>query len=351
LEYTTLGKTYIKVSKIGLGGIELSRIDYGKAVNLVKQAIELGINLIDTAHNYLNSETIIGQAIKNYRDSVYICTKSMSTSKKGFLNDLNCSLKNLQTDYIDIFLFHDCSEKRFKKIESNGILDLLLKEKQKGKVRYIGFSTHSPDVIDKFYLIEDFSVLMMPVNFIATEFTQKKIFKRLVKNSIGILGMKPLGGGRILDIELCFKFIKQFKEVIPVVGVENLYELKKDLEYFNDKNSLTADDLIKIRNITDELGKNYCRDCRYCLPCPEGINIPWINFIKTNYKRLSPAIIFSESYIEEVKKVDNCKECKKCEKKCPFGLNIVEMLKENQNYYFKILKEKMLDEKILKRIK
>ncbi|MCL4416563.1 MAG: aldo/keto reductase [Actinobacteria bacterium] len=342
--FKKLGKTNLMVSQIALGGIEISRIERKNAVYLVREAIDLGINLIDTAHAYSYSEEIIGEAIKKKRDTVFLSTKSMNTSKKLFRADLESSFRNLKTDYLDIFLFHDCSLERFNDLSANGIFELVIEENEKGKIGHIGFSCHSRDVIEKYYQISKFSVLMIPINFVTSEFTEDKIYKRAISENIGILAMKPLGGGRIMDVELCFKYLSQFKEAIPVVGVESIEELRQDLKYIEKPGKTTEKDILKMSKIAEGLGNNYCRDCRYCMPCPAGINIPVINFVKTNYRRLSKTIVFSDEYIREVKKSSECKECRTCESKCPFKLNIVDILKENRDFYMKKLQKNILTE-------
>ncbi|GAJ00239.1 unnamed protein product, partial [marine sediment metagenome] len=120
---------------------------------------------------------------------------------------------------------------------NNGVVEALLEEKKKGKVRFIGFSCHNPDIIDRFYEVADFSTLMIPVNFVSTEFVDKN-YKKLVKNDIGIMGMKPLGGGRIEDARVSLKYINQYEKVVPVIGMQSIEELEENLELINIKEPL-----------------------------------------------------------------------------------------------------------------
>jgi len=343
MNYKILGKTNLKVPLFGFGAIQISRISEKDAIFLIREAIDKGINLIDTAHDYPNSEALLGKALKGIRDKVVISTKSLQSSKKEFLNDLEVSLKRLKTDYIDIFLFHDTSKsEKVEKLISNEVIEALIKEKQKGKINFIGFSCHNPQVIEKFYKIDQFSVLMIPINFISTEFTKDYVYKKLIDNSIGLLGMKPLGGGRITDINLCFKYIRQFKEVIPIVGMESYSELRQNIEYVSSGESLNSSDRKRIEEIRNELGDKFCRGCSYCMPCDQGIDICEINFIKVFYKQFPTEKFLTPERTEKVEKVDDCIECGKCEEKCPYHLNIIEMLKENRDFYMKKLKNKYL---------
>ncbi len=285
MKYKILGKTRLKISQLGLGAVQICRIPEKDAIDLVRTSVDKGINLIDTAHDYPDSEELLGKALKGIRDKVVICTKSFSTDKDELIEDIKTSFKRLRTDYIDIFMFHHASEeKRLDSIIENDLVEVLLKEKEKGRIGFIAFSTHNPDVIDRYFEIVDFSVIMIPVNFISREFVDKK-YKKLVDNAIGILGMKTLGGGRIMDIKTSFKFINQYKKVIPVVGMQNKKELEKNLKLINTIGPLDEDDNKSIKRIYAELGDKFCRGCGYCLPCSQGIDIPDINFLKVSFKQ------------------------------------------------------------------
>lgn len=340
MNYKILGKTKLKTSGIGFGGIMITTISESQAIDLIKESYDRGINLFDTASGYLNSEILLGRALKKIRDKVIISTKSMHTEKRELLNEFNNSLKNLRTDYIDIFLFHETSKsEKFDELISNGLVNTLLKEKQKGKVRFIGFSCHNPQVIERFYEIDQFMVLMIPINFIYTEFTVNKTYKKLIDKDIGILGMKPLCGGGIYNAELSFKYIRQFKEVIPVVGMKNLLELKQNLKYTSSKDALNLRDLKEIKKLKKELGTRFCRFCGYCMPCSQGINIREINCLERYHRSLPINKFLTLGRTNKVQKVDDCVECGKCEEKCPYSLPIINMLKKNRDFYFEKLNQ------------
>lgn len=342
MNYKILGKTKSKVSEVGFGALQFSRIEQKKAINLVREAYNFGINIIDTGHNYPHSEEILGKALKGIRNNIILSSKSMSRKKKEFLKQFELSLKRLKTDYIDIYMFHDTSKnEQFEKLVSGGVIDALIKEKKKGRVRFIGFSCHNPSVMEKYYKINDFEVVMIPFNFISNEFTEYSIYEKAINNNIGILGMKPFGGGRIRDIKLCFKYLRKFDRIIPIMGIESMKELCENIKYIESKESITYEDEENILKIKKELGSKFCRGCSYCLPCPKGINIPEVNFIKLSYKHFPEEEFF---FTDEVKKIMekslDCVDCGECEKKCPFNLEIRKMLKENYKFYLDKIKEK-----------
>jgi predicted aldo/keto reductase-like oxidoreductase len=333
MKYKILGKTGLKVSQFGFGAIQICRIPEKDAVDLIRASVEAGINLIDTAHMYPNSEEILGKALRGIRDKVIICTKSLRTDRDGLLKDMEISFKKLDTDYIDIFLFHGISKgEKLDSIINNRLAELLLKEKEKGRIGHIGFSSHDPNIIDKYYEVLDFSAVMIPVNFIATEFVDKN-YNGLVENDIGILGMKPLGGGRIEDVRTCFKFINQYEKVIPVIGIQSREELEENLKLIDTGGSLDNNDRNVIEEIRSELGDRFCRGCGYCLPCSQGIDIPEINLLKVFFKQLDHDSVVTPEMDKTVSMVDECIECGECIEKCPYELDIISMIRENRDYY------------------
>jgi len=333
MKYKRLGKTGLKVSQFGFGAVQICRVSEKDAIDLIRASVDAGINLIDTAHMYPNSEEILGKALKGIRDKVIICTKSSNTDKEGFKKDLETSFKRLNTDYIDVFMYHDISkDKKLDEIVDNGLVEVLLSEKEKGSIGHIGFSSHDPGIIDRYYDVVDFSVLMIPVNFVSTEFADKN-YDKLVDKDIGILGMKPLGGGRLEDIKVSLKFLNQYESVIPVIGIQDKKELEEDLELINTAGLLDESDKKRIEGIKAELGDKFCRGCGYCMPCSQGISITDINFIKVFFKQFSFDGVVNPERDAVIEKVEDCIECGECIERCPYDLDIINMIKENRDYY------------------
>ncbi len=334
MDYKILGKTRLKVSELAFGALQFARLKEHDAIKLARYAYDSGINLYDTAYSYPNSENLLGKSFKGIREYIYIITKSVKKDKKGFLEELGTSLKRLKTDYIDIYLFHCVSKViEFEAIKSSGVIDALINEKRKGKVRHIGFSCHNPSVIDRFYEVDDFSVLMIPLNFMTTEYIKRPLLEKFKENNIGLLAMKPFGGGRLIDIELCFKFLKKYPQVIPVAGMQTIEELRQNLEYVKNNEALAEADYKRIREISQELGTKFCRGCGYCMPCDNGIEIVDINFIKIYYKQFSSDDFLNLGLSEKVELARECTECGKCSQKCPFELNVPEIIKENITFF------------------
>ena len=342
MRYKILGKTGLKVSELAFGSIQITRISEKDAIDLIKLACQSGINLIDTANTYFTSENILGKALKDIRENVHIISKSISRNKKEFLKDLDLSLKRLKTDYIDIYLFHSISKNsEFEEISKSGVIDALIREKDKGKINHIGFSCHNPAVIEKFFEVKDFSVVMIPLNFISTEYVTKTLYDRFIKNNIGILAMKPFGGGRLLDIELCFKFMRLYPEVITVAGMQTKEELKQNLIYVSKCEIPDDSDNKRILQIFEELGNKFCRQCGYCMPCEaKGVEITDINFIEVYYKQFPYNDFWKIGLDKKVKTAKECIECGKCSEKCPFDLDVPEIIKKNIVFFDNLVARK-----------
>jgi predicted aldo/keto reductase-like oxidoreductase len=341
LRYKILGKTHLEVSELAFGALQFAKIKEENAIALVRSAHAAGINLIDTAHAYPNSEELLGKALKGIRENVYIITKAIERDKAGFLDDLHESLRRLNTSYIDIFLFHGISkDSQFEEIRKAGIIDALIGEKRKGTVRHIGFSCHNPGAIDRFYEIDDFSVIMVPLNFITLEYVEKPILDKFKKNNIGILAMKPFGGGRLQDIRLCFKFLRQYPEIIPVAGIQTIDELNSNLIYVSESDVLKEEDKVKINRIKEELGDKFCRSCGYCMPCDIGIEITDINFINVYYKQFPEDDFWNMGLDEKVELARQCNQCGACVEKCPFELDVPGIIRSNIEFYDSLKKDK-----------
>ncbi len=334
MKYKRLGKTDLRVSEFGLGAVQICRIPEAEAVDLVRESVSRGINLIDTAHDYPDSEDILGKALKGIRDKVIISTKSVKTSRDDFINDLETSLKRLGTDYIDIFLFHDTSkDKKLDELLNNGVVDALVKEKKKGKIGFIGFSCHNPDIIDRYYDIEDFATVMIPVNFISTEFVEEN-YDKLLEKDIGIMGMKPFGGGRMEDARVCLKYISQYEKIIPIIGMQSKRELEENLKLVRIRDPIDDNDLKIMKEIKEELGDKFCRGCGYCMPCCQGIDIVQANFVKVFFKQFPFEKVVKPERTKQIEQVDECIECGECIERCPYSLEIIDMIRENRDYYF-----------------
>lgn len=322
-----LGKTNMKVNRVGFGGIPIQRITQEETNKVINELIDKNVNFIDTARAYTISEEYIGNAIEGKREKFFIATKSMARDYESMKQDIEISLKNLKTDYIDLYQIHNLKPEEYKTIfDENKAYKALLEAKEEGKIKYIGITSHSLETIEKSIGDEKFSTIQFPYNIIEDQ--ADEVFKKANKKDIGIIVMKPLAGGAIDDAKLAIKYILS-KDYIDVVipGMESIEQVRENVSVLQDTN-ITKDDELKIQEIRNIMGKRFCRRCEYCLPCPLKINIPQNFLLEGYYTRYNLKDWAKERYKSLEVKASACVECGLCETKCPYELPIREMLKE-----------------------
>ena len=328
------GSTGLKVSKIAFGGIPIMRLSKVEAVKVVKDVLSMGINFIDTANGYGDSEEKIGEAIKDFsREELIISSKSEARDKKDFLQYIDLSLKRLDTEYIDIYHLHGInSEEEFSRVmEPDGAYAGLLKAIEMGKVRYAAFSSHKIPLAIKILKSKKFQATQIPFNFVDDE-AEKEIIPLSRKLSIGFIAMKPMGGGLLNDANLAIRYLAQFEGIVPDPGIEKSDEMAEIIKISENPRPLLKVEKENIKKIRKEMGKEWCHRCEYCMPCPQGIPISAILSVKSMVKRI-PIDEISQFMDDAIEKVNACKECEECISKCPYNLKIPELLKKNKDFY------------------
>jgi len=230
MEYKRLGKTGFNISRIGIGGIPLQRISQAEATAIIKRALELGINFIDTARAYGISEEYIGNALEGIRNKVIIATKSMARSKELMAKDIQTSLNNLKTDYIDLYQLHLVkTEQELETILGpQGAMEALLEAKEQGRVKEIGITCHSAEMLERVIEMGLFSTVQFPYNFIEQQ--GEPHFKRAMELDMGVIAMKPMAGGAIKNASLTIKYIAGNEAVtVAIPGIDNIEQLEQNI--------------------------------------------------------------------------------------------------------------------------
>ena len=330
----TLGKTGITVPQNAFGALPIQRVSDEEAVKLLRRAYEGGMRFFDTARAYSDSEHKVGLAFAGMRDKIYIASKTQAKTPEGFRKDLEKSLTELQTDYLDIYQFH-CADQCWRPGDGSGMYECMLKAREEGKIRHIGMSAHKIGVAREAVESGLYETMQFPFSYIAGE-PEKALVGLCRQNQVGFISMKGLAGGLIRNAAAAMAFMLQY-DALPIWGVQRAEELEQFLAFMDHEPELTE----KLQKVIDadreELTGNFCRGCGYCMPCPEGIIINQCARISLMVRRAPSAVWTNDFWQAEMKKIENCRHCGKCMEHCPYELNTPELLQKNYEDYKKIL--------------
>lgn len=352
MERRKLGATGLEVSALGFGAIKLPKVDEEEAGRALNRALDLGIDFVDTARAYRDSEAKIGRALKHRRNEYILATKSSARDAAGLRADLEMSLRELQTDYIDLYQFHSVSTPAAYQqvIAPGGALEEARKAQQQGLVRHIGITQHrAVDEMELAIHSGEFVTIMVAYNPLDGEGVEPRVLPLAREHGTGVIVMKPLGGGSLrLPPETrqpgtrdpivagCLRYILSNPAITVVIpGIETTAQVEENIATIEESPVITD---AGRRELVAELAKlrgkhrygQTCLRCGYCLPCDQGIEIP----------EVFRALHMAREYGDELKhlgrdlyetlevKASACVECEQCLEKCPAGLSIPERLKE-----------------------
>ena len=328
MEYRILGKTGLKISRLGFGGIPIQKIDAEGTKALMHRLKAAGINYIDTARGYTVSEEYLGYALEGIRQDFVIATKSMSRTKEAMAADIETSLKNLRTDYIDLYQVHNATPEQLQQVMApGGALEALQEAKAAGKIGHIGLTAHSMETFKMALELDWVETFMFPYNIVETQ--AEKLIDQCAKKNIGFVCMKPLAGGAIEDATLALRFICANDAVtVAIPGMAEEKEIDQNMAACSDTSPLSAEEKAKILEVRSALGTNFCRRCNYCQPCAAGINISGVFLFEGYLSRYGLAEWARSRYATLDKTASDCIGCGVCEARCPYHLPIRQMLKE-----------------------
>jgi predicted aldo/keto reductase-like oxidoreductase len=329
MDTVRFGRTDLKISKVGFGGIPISPLPKNESVSLIKYCFDLGITFFDTANTYSTCEEKIGTALKAVREKVVIATKTMQRVAKEATAHIDLSLQQLKTDWIDIYQLHNISNSDTLQqvLASKGAYEAVSKAREAGKIRFIGISSHNIQIAMEALKTGLFQTLQFPFNFIEND-PANELFPFARQNDVGIIAMKPLGGGLLERADLCFRFLQQHPYVVPIPGIRAKKEADEIVGLYRNPKPLSEADLKDMENIRAALGERFCHRCEYCMPCEQGVQIPQILIFQAAKKKL-PRDRVTAWLGKPMESVAECIECGECEEKCPYDLPIRDLLKEN----------------------
>ena len=330
----TLGRTGITVPQNAFGALPIQRIDEAAAVRLLRRAYEGGMRYFDTARAYSDSESKLGAAFEGMRDKVFIATKTQAKNPADFWRDLETSLRELRTDYIDVYQLH-CVKQCYRPGDGTGMYEALLEAKAQGKIRHIGVTAHLIGVAEELIASGLYETLQFPFSYLSTE-RDLALARACADADMGFIAMKGLAGGLLTNAEACMAFMLQH-EALPIWGIQRETELEQWLSFFEREPELTPELAAVIEADRAALAGDFCRGCGYCMPCTVGITINQCARISQMVRRAPSEIWLNAHWQAEMAKIDDCLECGLCMSRCPYGLEIPALLRKNLEDYRAIL--------------
>lgn len=327
MNQVSLGTTNIKVNKNGFGALPIQRVSREEATYLLRKAYENGITFYDTARFYTDSEEKIGYALSDVREHIYLATKTMATKVEDFWKQLKESLRLMNTDYVDIYQFHNpafCP----KPGDGTGLYEAMLEAKDRGMIRHIGITNHRLKVAMEAAESGLYETIQFPFSYLATE-QEIGLVRLCEERGIGFIAMKALSGGLISNAAAAYVYLDQFSNVLPIWGIQKEKELDEFISYITQPPVMNEELAAIIERDRRELGKDFCRGCGYCLPCPVNIDIPTSARMSLMIRRAPVSVYLNSEWQEKMKRIEDCIHCDNCKSHCPYGLDTPALLQEN----------------------
>ena len=330
LQRRRLGRTDLEVSVLGLGAMGIIshfHPDAASGIQVVHRALDLGINCIDTAASYFDSEEILGKALAGRWDRVIVLTKTAMRRGRRCQEEIDRSFRRLGTDHVHVYQVHHVQyrEELDKVLGPDGALELLQREKARGRVGAIGITSHHPRVLGEALETGAFDTVQLPYNPIEAE-TFRPIMRRAQELDIGVLTMKPLAGGRLSSVEAALRFSAGDPSVAcTLAGCTTLEHVERDVAALAGTAPMEQQERAALAQEIEQLGDLFCRRCRYCeKECPAEIPI-------SDIFRCHDYLVLNQAYArEEYRKLGQhdgrCLDCGGCEKICPYNLPVRDML-------------------------
>ena len=323
----TLGRSGLVVPKNGFGALPIQRISTGETIKLIHKALDHGMYYFDTARFYTDSEEKLGKALHDRRDKVIISTKTGATKVEDFWKDLETSLRLLQTDYVDLYQFHNPD---FCPLpgDGTGLYEAMLEAQRQGKVRHIGITNHRLAVAQQAIDSDLYETLQFPFSYLASD-KELSLVNQCDERNIGFIAMKALSGGLISHAATAYAYLAQFPGVEPIWGIQRESELDEFISFQDNPPVLDDEMRQRIEKDRKELTGDFCRGCGYCQPCTVGIEIESCNRMYLFLRRAPYSVYLTEEFNKKMHQIEDCVDCGICKSRCPYGLDIPNLLRRN----------------------
>ena len=328
-----LGRTGLMVTRMGWGGIPIQRISEQEAVAVIRAVVEMGVDLLDTARAYTDSERKIGLALQGIDMPVIISSKSQTKTAKIY-DDVKKSLEELQARKVHIYHLHNITkQEEYEQVMApGGAYEGLERARDQGLIDHIAVSSHSLDLLERMIEEDRFDVILACYSFLEPD-AAKKVFPLARKKDIGIMTMKALSGGVIEEAGPALRYVLAEEGIVPIPGSETLERARENWKIFVEGGSLTESDEERIEAIRKQFDRVFCRRCDYCQPCTEGISIQFLIGLKSTVKRFGNQVDELKWMQDMIARARNCSECGECMSRCPYQLPIPELIKANLEWF------------------
>ena len=331
----TLGSTGITTVQNAFGALPIQRISTQEAVHLLRKAYDGGMTFFDTARAYSDSEKKMGAAFDRMREKIFIASKTMAQTPEDFWAQLHTSLRNLRTDYIDIYQFH-CANRCFAPGDGTGMYECMLEARQQGKIRHIAITAHKYGIAQEAIASGLYETLQFPLSYLSLP-KEEALVQACAAQNMGFIVMKGMAGGLITNSRAAMAYIQQFDNALPIWGIQREQELDEWLSYMDQTPAMDEETTAFIDRERRELTGDFCRGCGYCAPCPQEILIHQCARMSLMLRRAPSQAWLTEEMQAEMKKIETCIECGICKTRCPYELDIPTLLKKNYADYQKVL--------------
>jgi hypothetical protein len=324
-----LGRTGLAVTALSFGGLPMQRCTLDEAGPVLHAALDAGINFIDTARAYTDSEEKIGRHIASRRQEYYLATKSMARDKAAMAKDIDTSLATMKTDFIDIYQIHNIKARQDYEavLAPGGALEALKEAKQAGKIGFIGVTGHNMALLVEAVRTGEFDTVQFPFNFVETT-ALTELLPLARRMNVGTIVMKPLGGGQLANVDQALRFILEHDISTAIPGMDEVRHIEENLAALTHFLPLSEHERQELAREAEVVGANFCRRCGYCVPCAVGIDIPTMFIFHLQYTRYNMKTAIPGRYAGLKVKASECIDCGICEERCPYDLPIRERLKK-----------------------